>query len=593
MPTTDQRGALRGPAGLNAGLSVDIGAYEASSSYLVTSTAASTEFGTLQTAVGWASVSTNANPANTTSPAPNTVVFAPPDVQTLDSDLTAIGSLVVSAGGPLPIIIDLSATTYENTDSNGNTLPINVTAPANTTLTLNGPPSGSTTLYDLVTSGTVTVQGNVTVIGSSPALVVNSGQTTIASGVTLVTATNAPTILVNGGSLVVRDSTVVQSSTTSSQPAILVAGGSVDLGTAASPGGNTINTNGTSELVHNTTSSTITDTGNTLEVNGAPLPTSDLSFTSLTSSAVAPVYGQSVTLTAAVRAANPSNGTPTGSVDFVDTTTGADLGTVPISNGLARLTTQSLAAAIHAITARYLGDGSFAFSLDTLIETVSKAPLTVTANNSTKIYGTPNPSLSVTFAGLADADTPSSLGGTLTFTTTATTSSPVGTYAITPSGLTSANYAVMFVPGTLTVTLLPGSIYVLSSSAAGALTVLGNASITIPGNLVVDSSNPTSAVSASGNAVVTATAVQVAGGVSADRKCPRGQDRHSRRNRRSPGGAHGTKHRQRDQSRLGEPERKFPGDDQAGHLQPDHRLGQRQADPESPASTSSRGAASR
>ena len=37
--TTDQRGALRGPAGLNAGTTVDIGAYEASSSYLVTSTA--------------------------------------------------------------------------------------------------------------------------------------------------------------------------------------------------------------------------------------------------------------------------------------------------------------------------------------------------------------------------------------------------------------------------------------------------------------------------------------------------------------------------------------------------------------------------
>ena len=39
VPTTDQRGALRGPAGLNTGLRVDIGAYEDSSSYLVNSTA--------------------------------------------------------------------------------------------------------------------------------------------------------------------------------------------------------------------------------------------------------------------------------------------------------------------------------------------------------------------------------------------------------------------------------------------------------------------------------------------------------------------------------------------------------------------------
>ena len=46
------------------GPNVDIGAYEASSSYLVTTTADSTDVGTLRAAVGWANVSTNANPAN-------------------------------------------------------------------------------------------------------------------------------------------------------------------------------------------------------------------------------------------------------------------------------------------------------------------------------------------------------------------------------------------------------------------------------------------------------------------------------------------------------------------------------------------------
>jgi hypothetical protein len=46
---------------------------------------------------------------------------------------------------------------------------------------------------------------------------------------------------------------------------------------------------------------------------------------------------------------------------------------------------------------------------------------------------------------------PSALGGTLWFSTTATTSSPPGSYAILPGGLTSANYAITFVPGTLTV----------------------------------------------------------------------------------------------------------------------------------------------
>ena len=43
------------------------------------------------------------------------------------------------------------------------------------------------------------------------------------------------------------------------------------------------------------------------------------------------------------------------------------------------------------------------------------------------------------------------LGGTLSFSTPATASSPAGSYAITPAGLTSGNYAIHFVSGTLTV----------------------------------------------------------------------------------------------------------------------------------------------
>src|SRR5262249_21157124 len=50
---------------------------------------------------------------------------------------------------------------------------------------------------------------------------------------------------------------------------------------------------------------------------------------------------------------------------------------------------------------------------------------------------------------------PSVLGGTLTFPPAAATTSNVGTYALTPGGLTSSNYAIHFVAGTLTVTPAP------------------------------------------------------------------------------------------------------------------------------------------
>src|SRR5207302_521825 len=84
--------------------------------------------------------------------------------------------------------------------------------------------------------------------------------------------------------------------------------------------------------------------------------------------------------------------------------------------------------------------------------TVTTAALTVTANNAGKVYGQANPAFSVTYAGFVNGDTPSALGGSLSYATAATAASAVGGYAVTPSGLTSGNYTITFVGGTLTVT---------------------------------------------------------------------------------------------------------------------------------------------
>ncbi len=58
-----------------------------------------------------------------------------------------------------------------------------------------------------------------------------------------------------------------------------------------------------------------------------------------------------------------------------------------------------------------------------------------------------------------------------------------------------------------------GSIFVLDHTAGGALTLSGNASISIPGNLVVDSNSKT-ALTESGTAQIKAGGIQVVGGVS-------------------------------------------------------------------------------
>ena len=93
------------------------------------------------------------------------------------------------------------------------------------------------------------------------------------------------------------------------------------------------------------------------------------------------------------------------------------------------------------------------------------------------------------------------------------------------------NYSIKYVPGTLTVTLIPSSgasIYVLDPSANGALTMAGNATINVGGDVVVDSKS-SSAINASGNAQVTAAAVLVVGGVSRSGNASVTKTRHSRR----------------------------------------------------------------
>ena len=59
--------------------------------------------------------------------------------------------------------------------------------------------------------------------------------------------------------------------------AIQVTGGTVDLGTAADPGNNTINVNGAGALVRNTDRNPVAAVGDSFTVNGAPLAPSSLS----------------------------------------------------------------------------------------------------------------------------------------------------------------------------------------------------------------------------------------------------------------------------------------------------------------------------
>jgi ELWxxDGT repeat protein len=90
------------------------------------------------------------------------------------------------------------------------------------------------------------------------------------------------------------------------------------------------------------------------------------------------VFGQVVSFTVAVIALAPSQGTPTGTVTFLDGT--KTIGSVTLnSTGRATFTTASLSLGNHAINANYSGTGTFLASADTNFgETVQKAATTTT-----------------------------------------------------------------------------------------------------------------------------------------------------------------------------------------------------------------------
>ncbi|MCZ8163667.1 MAG: MBG domain-containing protein, partial [Microcystis sp. LE19-196.1B] len=103
----------------------------------------------------------------------------------------------------------------------------------------------------------------------------------------------------------------------------------------------------------------------------------------------------------------------------------------------------------YPITLSGGSDPNYNISLVNGTLTVDRAPLTITADNKSKTYGSANPTLTFTYTGLVNGNTAVSILPTIS--TTATASSNAGTYPITLSGGSDPNYNITLVNGTLTV----------------------------------------------------------------------------------------------------------------------------------------------
>jgi len=167
-------------------------------------------------------------------------------------------------------------------------------------------------------------------------------------------------------------------------------------------------------------------------------------------SPVSVVYGNPASVRVAV---NTLSGTASGNVQLsVD---GGPAMAMALTSGSAVFGVGVLNAGSHSLSASFGTQGSFQGSTANGTLTVTQAPLTLTANNASKVYGAAVPALGFTPSGFVNGDTPASLATQPTLSTTATAASPVGSYAITISGAVDANYSITYVAGTLIVTAAP------------------------------------------------------------------------------------------------------------------------------------------
>jgi hypothetical protein len=240
---------------------------------------------------------------------------------------------------------------------------------------------------------------NGTFIGGSPALIVQSGQIVVQDS-TFTNATDAPTILVSGGSLTLRND-AIQESAGYNDAAISVSGGTLDLGTGASPGGNTINIKGTGTFISNTTANPISAVGDTFEINGQA--TAWPIALSVTTSSSLMLAGKSPPpLTGSV------NGTPfTGAITY--STPFGDTVTVTLS------TTATSASPVrqYAITATLSGADAGNYIIDPATSTngtmyvvsVGPDPTSTTGANAVTFWDNKGDARLITAADLSSLDT--------------------------------------------------------------------------------------------------------------------------------------------------------------------------------------------
>ena len=238
---------------------------------------------------------------------------------------------------------------------------------------------------------------------------------------------------------------------------------------------------------------TITYVGGNLTVTPAAL--------TVTASNASKVYGQTPTLTG-FTSIGLQNGETIGSVAESSTGTSA---------------TASVAGGPYAITASNAAGGTFDAGNYTISYVngslaVTPATLTYTADTASRTYGAANPVFSGTLTGFVNGENlATATTGTLSWTTSATTTSNVGSYAIDGGGLTANSGNYIFAPAAGNATALTVTPAMLTITADNANKVYGQTP-TLTGFTSIGLQNGETIGSVAESSTGTSATASVAGG---------------------------------------------------------------------------------
>ncbi len=187
-------------------------------------------------------------------------------------------------------------------------------------------------------------------------------------------------------------------------------------------------------------------TSNMVPLTALRVPTA----TTLTATPGTVLYGNTVTLTAAVTPTTAQNHVISGTVSFYSGT--LLLGTGPVANGAVTLVTTSLPAGNDSLTAVYGGDTNFANSTSTIL------PFVVTQITPTLTFAVPNHTFGdAPFAVAATSSSPgtitySAVSGPATISGATVTLTGAGVVTLQASQATTGLYAAATATATFTVT---------------------------------------------------------------------------------------------------------------------------------------------